>query len=196
MLFRSRGGDELKLGDLLRYFGDGWQIAKKIGDRRYWRIPVMDGEFVCESTTNITKGAVGGGNLLIWAPPMKSTLACYGGRGRGHARGAGRDHAISRRHRALGLQGRLAIQGADASTNDAFCPTLRGQVATELDDDLGCVLEIVIDGLTEAAVAAAMRAGLTAIADSGPKRGARPSAPAITAASSDPSTFNLKELAP
>src|SRR5579862_9178331 len=57
--------DALKLGDLLRYFGDGWQISKKFGGRHFWRVPVMDGEFLCEATTGMTKGAVGGGNLLI-----------------------------------------------------------------------------------------------------------------------------------
>jgi formylmethanofuran--tetrahydromethanopterin N-formyltransferase len=41
------GSERLKLGDGLRYFGDGWQIAKRFGARRFWRIPVMDGEFVC-----------------------------------------------------------------------------------------------------------------------------------------------------
>src|ERR1700742_4159778 len=40
------GDDKLKLGAAIRFFGDGWQIAKKIGEKRYWRIPVMDGEFV------------------------------------------------------------------------------------------------------------------------------------------------------
>src|ERR1700722_7509260 len=66
--------DELKLGDLLRYFGDGWQISKKVGDRHFWRIPVMDGEFLCEATTSFTKGAVGGGNLLICGADYESTL--------------------------------------------------------------------------------------------------------------------------
>ena len=40
----------------LRYFGDGWQIAKGIGGMRYWRVPVMDGEFVCEETTPADQG--------------------------------------------------------------------------------------------------------------------------------------------
>ena len=45
------GEEQLKLGDAIRYFGDGWQISKRLGGRRYWRMPVMDGEFVCEATT-------------------------------------------------------------------------------------------------------------------------------------------------
>src|SRR4029450_12518748 len=44
------GVDRLKLGSALRYFGDGFQISKRIGGRRYWRVPVMDGEFVCEDS--------------------------------------------------------------------------------------------------------------------------------------------------
>src|SRR5262249_28693230 len=55
----------LALGDAVRYFGDGHQIAKRVGMRRFWRIPVMDGEFVCEATTGVVIDAVGGGNLLI-----------------------------------------------------------------------------------------------------------------------------------
>src|ERR1700729_4293085 len=69
------GDDKLKLGDAIRFFGDGWQIAKRLGARRYWRVPVMDGEFVCESTTYLTKKAVGGGNLIIMGKTGEKTLA-------------------------------------------------------------------------------------------------------------------------
>src|SRR3974390_2894974 len=61
----DEGEEKLKLGAAIRFFGDGWQIAKRLGARRYWRVPVMDGEFVCESTAYLTKNAVGGGNLII-----------------------------------------------------------------------------------------------------------------------------------
>ncbi len=70
-----QGSADLKLGDALRYFGDGWQISKKFGGRHFWRIPVMDGEFLCEATTGLTKEAVGGGNLLIMGRDRPSTLA-------------------------------------------------------------------------------------------------------------------------
>jgi formylmethanofuran--tetrahydromethanopterin N-formyltransferase len=59
-----------------------------------------------------------------------------------------------------------------ASTNEAFCPTLRGAVKTALNPEIASVLEIVIDGLTSEAVANAMRAGLRAIADLGATKGA------------------------
>jgi formylmethanofuran--tetrahydromethanopterin N-formyltransferase len=63
-------------------------------------------------------------------------------------------------------------KGVIASTNDAYCPSLRGAVATALDPDIGSVLEIVIDGFGPEAVAAAMRAGIAAIIRLGPARGA------------------------
>ncbi len=58
-----------------------------------------------------------------------------------------------------------------ASTNDAYCPTLRGKVNTALDPDIGAVVEIVIDGLTSDAVAKATRAGLAALIGIGAKGG-------------------------
>ncbi len=69
------GEERLRLGNALRYFGDGWQISKRFGGKHYWRIPVMDGEFVCEATTGLTKEAVGGGNLLIMGRTAQTTLA-------------------------------------------------------------------------------------------------------------------------
>ena len=69
------GTETLRLGNALRYFGDGWQISKRFGGKHYWRIPVMDGEFLCEATTGLTKEAVGGGNLLIMGRSARLTLA-------------------------------------------------------------------------------------------------------------------------
>ncbi|MBL8706887.1 MAG: formylmethanofuran--tetrahydromethanopterin N-formyltransferase, partial [Rhodospirillales bacterium] len=53
-------------------------------------------------------------------------------------------------------------KGLIASTNDAYCPTLRAQVDGALPPAVESVLEIVIDGLAEADIAAAMRAGILA----------------------------------
>ena len=166
------GEDTVKLGAAIRYFADGWQISKKIGERRFWRLPVMDGEFVCESTVALTKRAVGGGNLLIMGATPEKTLAAT-------------EAAVEAMH---GVEGAIMpfpggivrsgskvgskYKGAIASTNHFYCPTLKGAVASELGPEIGAVLEIVIDGLTSEAVANAMRAGLKAIADLGPERGA------------------------
>ena len=166
------GDEKLKVGAAIRFFGDGWQISKKLGSRRFWRVPVMDGEFVCESTAFMTKSAVGGGNLIIMGATPARTLAAA--EAAVEAMRAVPDvimpfpGGIARSGSKLGSK----YKGATASTNDAYCPTLKGAVESALDPEIGCVLEIVIDGLTSAAVAAAMRAGLSAILALGPERGA------------------------
>jgi formylmethanofuran--tetrahydromethanopterin N-formyltransferase len=165
------GTETLKLGGALRYFGDGWQIAKRLGRKRYWRIPVMDGEFVCEEQVGLTKDAVGGGNLLIMGRDRISTL---------HASEAAAS-AIGRvADVIMPFPGGIVRSGSKvgskykalaASTNEAYCPTLKGRVDSALTPDIGSVLEIVIDGLTDAAVRAGMKAGLEALCERGSASG-------------------------
>ena len=60
-LQRPAGGEKtINVGGSLRYFGDGWQISKRLDGRRYWRIPVMDGEFTCEDDVRDEQGVAGG----------------------------------------------------------------------------------------------------------------------------------------
>jgi formylmethanofuran--tetrahydromethanopterin N-formyltransferase len=164
--------ETLRLGNALRYFGDGWQISKRFADKHYWRMPVMDGEFLCEATTGLTKEAVGGGNLLIMGQNADKALAAAEAAVK--AINAVPDvimpfpGGIVRSGSKVGSKYKVVV----ASTNDAYCPTLRGAVQTALDPDIGSVLEIVIDGLTPDAVAAAMRAAIAAILKLGPKAGA------------------------
>ena len=47
-----------------------------------------------------------------------------------------------------------------ASTNHAYCPTLKGLVDSRLSGEVGSVVEIVIDGLTEKAIKNALRVGI------------------------------------
>jgi formylmethanofuran--tetrahydromethanopterin N-formyltransferase len=190
------GEEKLRLGDALRYFGDGWQISKRLGQKRYWRLPVMDGEFVCEGTTGLTKQAVGGGNLLIMGGTARSTLAAAEAAAAAIAAVpdviAPFPGGIVRSGSKVGSK----YKGVVASTNDAYCPTLRGAVKTALDDDVGAVLEIVIDGLTSAAVAAAMRAGLAAIVRLGPKRGAVRVGAGNYGGKLGPHHYHLRDLLP
>ena len=156
-----RDGTPLQLGGALRYFGDGHQISKRLGERRYWRIPVMDGEFVCDDTVGTTK-AVGGGNILILGASRSAVLA------------AAEAAVLAMRavpEVILPFPGGIArsgskvgskYQGLVASTNDAYCPTLKRQTKTALPPEVAAVLEIVIDGLTADAVRAATRAGIAA----------------------------------
>ena len=190
------GAETLRLGDALRYFGDGWQISKRLGGKRYWRLPVMDGEFVCEATTGLTKAAVGGGNLLIMGRTAPATrLAAETAAA---AIAAVPDvimpfpGGIARSGSKIGSK----YKGVVASTNDAYCPTLRGAVKTALDDDIGAVLEIVIDGLTSAAVADAMRAGLAALVRLGPKRGALRIGAGNYGGKLGPHQYHLRDLLP
>jgi formylmethanofuran--tetrahydromethanopterin N-formyltransferase len=189
------GEEALKLGNALRFFGDGWQISKRFDGKRYWRVPVMDGEFVCEAATGLTKNAVGGGNLLIMGRNAETTLAAAEAAVK--AIGAVPDviapfpGGIVRSGSKVGSKYK-----ASASTNEAYCPTLKGAVKTALDDDIGSVLEIVIDGLTAPAVAAAMRAGLAAIVKLGPKRGALRIGAGNYGGKLGPHHFHLKDLLP
>jgi formylmethanofuran--tetrahydromethanopterin N-formyltransferase len=62
-------------------------------------------------------------------------------------------------------------KGLMASTNQTFCPTLRGLTASNLSSEVRSVMEIVVNGLTPDDVAAAMRAGIEAACAAGPEGG-------------------------
>jgi len=153
----------INVGGQVRFFGDGYQGSKKLGQRRFWRIPVMDGEFLCEEKFGTVKG-VGGGNLLI------------AGDSQPHALQAAEQAADAMRNVAgviLPFPGGIVRAGSKvgskykalkASTNHEYCPTLRGQVDLKIPPGSQAVYEIVVDGLSEQAVADAMQAGLHAAA--------------------------------
>jgi formylmethanofuran--tetrahydromethanopterin N-formyltransferase len=156
------GEKAIRVGGMLRYFGDGWQISKRLGGRRYWRIPVMDGEFLCEETFGTVKG-VAGGNIIVTGTAPAATLAAA-------------EYAVGEMRRVtdiiLPFPGGIARSGSKvgskyknlrASTNTAFAPTLRGVVATEMPYGANCAYEMVIDGLTLEAVERATAAGLHAL---------------------------------
>jgi formylmethanofuran--tetrahydromethanopterin N-formyltransferase len=189
------GGKRLKLGDAIRYFGDGWQISKRLDDgRHFWRVPVMDGEFLCEATSGLVTDAVGGGNLLImgrsYEPALRAAEAAIDAMRPVPDVIMPFPGGIVRAGTKIGSK----YKGMPASTNEAYCPTLRGAVETALDPSIACVLEIVIDGMNEAAVAAAMRAGLRAIVKLGPKRGAVRVSAGNYGGGLGPFKFHLKDL--
>ncbi|MGI6851278.1 formylmethanofuran--tetrahydromethanopterin N-formyltransferase [Mesorhizobium sp. 1B3] len=166
------GPNELKLGAALRYFGDGWQISKKFGDRHYWRVPVMDGEFLCEATTGMTKEAVGGGNLLLLAQSSGRALAAAEAAVAAIDRVPGAIMPFPGGVVRSGSKVGGKYKGMSASTNEAFAPTLRGVTKSAIGPEVNAVLEIVIDGETSNAVAAAMKAGIEAVGKLGPDKGA------------------------
>ena len=159
--------ESVVVGGALRYFGDGYQIRKKLNGRRMWRVPVMDGEFLVDESFSV-QPAVGGGNLLILAGDMTHALAAAKA-----AVAAMRGvpgvilpfpNGVVRSGSKVGSR----YKTLPASTNDAYCPTLRGFAPqTDLPEGVTCVLEIVIDGLDVAGVEEAMRRGMKAAAGNG-----------------------------
>ncbi len=157
------------VGGQLRYFGDGYQSSKKIQQRRYWRIPVMDGEFMVDETFAV-QPAVGGGNILLIGKDLKTTLRAANAATKAMRQVDGVilpfPDGVVRSGSKVGSKYKSLI----ASTNDAYCPTLRGVVTeSNVVDGAHCVLEIVIDGLDVEAVEQAMRVGLQAAAKPGIK---------------------------
>jgi formylmethanofuran--tetrahydromethanopterin N-formyltransferase len=156
----------VKTGGTLRYFGDGFQSSKLLDGRRFWRIPVMEGEFLIEEKFGIQK-AVGGGNFLILGKTPQATLDAA-------------ERAIEAMKQVkrvvMPFPGGIVRSGSKttsqykflrASTNDAYCPTLRSQTMSALPEGVNSVLEIVIDGLDEEAVRQATRIGIEAACQPG-----------------------------
>jgi len=159
--------NEADVGGKLRFFGDGWQASKVIGGRRFWCIPVMEGEFLVEERFGMVKG-VGGGNIIILGETSAIAL---------RAAEAAAEAMRAVEGAIMPFPGGIARSGSKvgsrysalpASTNDALCPTLRGQVEhTDVPPDVESVFEIVIDGLALEPVREMMRRGLVAAAQAG-----------------------------
>lgn len=151
----------IPMGKTLRFFGDGHQISKVIGGIRFWRIPVMDGEFLCQHDVARISG-IGGGNFILLGRDVDAvSIACRA--------------AVAAMKDLPGIitpfPGGVARSGSKvgskypklfASTNDAFCPGLRSLVPTELREGEQCAMEIVIDGLSAEQIAESMKVGITA----------------------------------
>jgi formylmethanofuran--tetrahydromethanopterin N-formyltransferase len=161
------GSETVDVGGQLRFFGDGYQASKVLDGRRYWRVPVMEGEFLVEERFAVAEG-VAGGNIIILSRDVVGAL-----------RAAEAAAAAMRTVRdvIMPFPGGIARSGSKvgsrysglvASTNESLCPTLRAQVPhTDVPPEVGSVFEIVIDGLTVEAVRDAMAAGLDAAARAG-----------------------------
>ena len=183
--------DRATAGRALRVFGDKFQSSKVVGGERYWRVPVMDGEFLLQESFGIEKQAIGGGNFLILAEDIDGALASA-------------EAAVAAINGMPGVilpfPGGVARSGSKigaraytslvASTNDAYCPTLRLTTDSALPEGVNAVLEIVLDGLDKDAIGRAMRAGIDAAC--------RPGVRAITAGNYGgnlgPHRFHLRQI--
>src|ERR687890_511789 len=159
--------DRVGVGSALRFFGDGFQASKVIGGERFWRIPVMEGEFLVQEKFGMVKG-VGGGNFLILARDADAAL---------EAAEAASDAMAAQPGTILPFPGGVVRSGSKvgsrriksmiASTNDAYCPTLRAVTKSALPDGVNSVLEIVVNGVDAASIANSMRAGIDAACRAG-----------------------------
>ena len=184
---------KIPLGKNLRYFGDGFQSSKLINGKRYWRIPVMDGEFLVEETTSQVN-AIGGGNLLVLATSEIAALeAC--------------EKAVDAMRKlpniVLPFPGGVVRSGSkvgskykalNASSNDAFCPTLKGMTKTALSADIESVMEIVIDGLTKEDIDKAMRIGMETFCEIGADNGIKRISAGNYGGKLGPHHFHLQEI--
>jgi formylmethanofuran--tetrahydromethanopterin N-formyltransferase len=157
--------DTIPLGDCVRYFGDGYE-GQEQGAGSRWHIPVMDGQFVVDSAAGVARG-VAGGNLIIQAETQQVALAAALRAAGAVAPLAGAitpfPGGVCRSGSKVGSKYKQLV----ASTAHDYCPTLRDQVASQLVAGAVCAYEIVIDGVSLAAVSAAMRAGIQAAAGDG-----------------------------
>lgn len=160
------GAERVPLGKHIRFFGDGYQKSKLLDGRRYWRIPVMDGEFVVEESVGVNKG-VAGGNIILQAANRAAGLAAARRVSEALAPMRGIITPFPAGVVRSGSKVGSRYKGLLASTSDAYCPTLRGRVESRLHADAHCVYEIVIDGVDAAAVSGAMAVAMRAAAGAG-----------------------------
>ena len=123
--------DRVVVGGALRHFGDRFQSSKFLEGQRYWRIPVMEGEFLVQESFGVQR-AIGGGNFLILAASQALALG---------AAEAAVDVMRTVPGVVLPFPGGIVRAGSKvgarryksmiASTNDAYCPTLRGRPGVE-----------------------------------------------------------------
>jgi len=163
----AEADEMMDIGKSLRFFGDGFQVKMRMGDgwqqrRRFWRIPVMEGEFLVEEKIGAKK-AVAGGNFLIMGENQDATLRAA-------------EASIEAIHRVPGVvtpfPGGLCRSGSKvgstykflkASTNTPFCPSIKNSVkGSKVPEGANSVIEVVINGLNEASVKKAMGAGVDA----------------------------------
>jgi len=157
---------EVKTGYFLKFFGDKYEEkVEGIYPFPAWKIPIMGGEFVIQSTFKSGKG-IAGGNFLIIGKDQDSTLSAAE-----KAIEVIKDveNVITPFPGGIVPSGSKVgtryenIPGLFATTNQRYCPTLRTKVEdTNLKEGDGCVFEIILDGATEDAIKKAIKLGIEA----------------------------------
>ena len=153
----------LKTGNKLKFFGDGFEKECEIDGRKIHSIPIMSGDFLVESEFGYKDGVAGGNFFILAKDQMTGVKAAQAA-----------VEAISKVEGVITpFPGGMVASGSkvgsnkyakflNASTNEKMCVTLKGEVDSDIRDDADGVFEIVIDGVDEESVKAAMKAGIEA----------------------------------
>jgi formylmethanofuran--tetrahydromethanopterin N-formyltransferase len=153
----------------MHYFGDRYEERCRVGGRKCWKIPVMEGDYVGEERFGTVKG-IAGGNFLVMGKDRAAALA---GAEAAMKTITGRPGVITSFAGGIVRSGsKVGAAGyrfpMPASTNHLFCPTLKGRITGSLvPDGVGSIYEIVLNGVDEPSLQNAMRAGIRAAAESG-----------------------------
>ena len=155
--------ETLKTGNKLKFFGDGYEKECCIDGRKVHSIPIMSGDFIVESEFGYKDG-VAGGNFFILARDVMAGVkaAQLAVKAISHVPGT-----------ITPFPGGMVASGSkvgsnkyskflNASTNEKMCVTLKDQVDSDIRPDADGVFEIVIDGVDEESVKAAMKAAMKA----------------------------------
>ncbi len=145
----------------LHFFGDKFEHKVEVGGRKCWAIPIMNGEYIGEEQFGIVKG-IAGGNFFIMGESVEAALEAS-------------EKAVEAIKTVPGSitsfpvvasgskVGSKAYKFMVATTNEKYCPSIRDQVEdTKVPEGVACIYEIVIDGVDEAAIKAATKAGVEA----------------------------------
>jgi len=153
----------------MHYFGDRYEERCTVGGRSCWKIPVMEGDYVGEEWFGTVKG-IAGGNFLVMGGDRRSALS---------GAEAARDAIAGMSGVITGFAGGIVGSGSKvgctnyrfpmpASTSHRWCPGLKGRIPDSLvPRGVASIYEIVLNGVDEAAIRNAMRAGIQAATETG-----------------------------
>lgn len=153
----------------MHYFGDSYEERCTIRGRKCWKIPIMEGNYCGEERFGIIKG-IAGANFLVMGKNQKSALS---------GAEAAADAITEMKGVITSFAGGIVASGSKvgcnnyrfplpASTHHQWCPTLRGKICdSKIPDGIASVYEIVINGVDESSIRAAMRGGIQAATETG-----------------------------
>ncbi len=143
------------------WYGDGYQKQVEMFGRNVWKIPLMSGDFIIEQNFGAMDGIAGGNFLILGQNQMAALTAAEAA-----------VNAISKLPGSITpFPGGVVASGSKvgskykflkASTNTAFCTSLREDGVCTLAEDVTSVFEIVINGVSKEAISAAMKVGINA----------------------------------